>query len=150
MRCREIEHDAFIDALAAGVPDQAQRRVPRPGQPAGQRSRDFLHLGAREANHADSASPDRRRDRGDGVSRYLIFFHGQACRGRTGAGSATAGGSRMLFTSQYSTRPAGKKKKKMLNTNGMNFITLACTGSGGVGFMRVCSTIVMVIKIGST
>ena len=45
---------------------------------------------------------------------------------------------------------ADEKKKKMLNTNGMICITFACIGSGGVGFMRVCSTMVQVIRIGST
>ena len=42
-----------------------------------------------------------------------------------------------LFTSQYRTSPAGKKKKKMLNAIGMIFITFACTGSGGSGFNLV-------------
>src|ERR1051325_6874319 len=37
-------------------------------------------------------------------------------------------------------QPAGKKKKKMLKTNGMNFMTRAWTGSGGTGFILVCST----------
>ena len=40
---------------------------------------------------------------------------------------------RMLFTTQYSTRPAGKKKNITENTSGMIVMTLACTGSGGVG-----------------
>ena len=47
----------------------------------------------------------------------------------------------MLLTSQYSTRPAGKKRKNTLKTNGMNCITFACTGSGGSGLSRVCTNI---------
>ena len=42
----------------------------------------------------------------------------------------------MLLTSQYSTRPAGKKKKNTLNAIGMIFMTFACTGSGGSGLSQ--------------
>ncbi len=49
---------------------------------------------------------------------------------------------RMLFVSQYSTRPAGKKKNITENTSGMIHIILACIGSGGVGFSQVCSNVV--------
>ena len=38
------------------------------------------------------------------------------------------------LTTQYSTRPAGKKKNITPKISGMNIITLAWTGSGGVGF----------------
>ena len=55
---------------------------------------------------------------------------------------------RMLFVSQYSTRPAGKKKNITENTSGMIHIILACTGSGGVGFSQVCSRLVAVISSG--
>jgi hypothetical protein len=43
---------------------------------------------------------------------------------------------RMLFVSQYSTRPAGKKKNITEKASGMNHISLACIGSGGVGFSQ--------------
>ena len=39
-----------------------------------------------------------------------------------------------LFTSQYSTRPAGKNRKNTVKMIGMNCITFACMGSGGGGF----------------
>ena len=48
---------------------------------------------------------------------------------------------RMLFVSQYSTRPAGKKKNMTEKTSGMIHIILACTGSGGVGFSQVCNSV---------
>ncbi|MCY1251842.1 hypothetical protein D9M72_656950 [compost metagenome] len=54
----------------------------------------------------------------------------------------------MLFTTQYSTRPAGKKKNITENTSGMIIMTLACTGSGGVGFSLVCTNIDTAITIG--
>src|SRR5258708_14991289 len=73
MGCREIQHDTLVDTLASGVSNQAERGVPRLGQPAGQRLGNFPHFGAREANDADSPSPDRRGDPGNGVPRYLIF-----------------------------------------------------------------------------
>ena len=53
-----------------------------------------------------------------------------------------------LFTSQYSTRPAGKKKKNTLNAIGMIFITFACTGSGGTGLSRVWMIMVAPISTG--
>ena len=55
---------------------------------------------------------------------------------------------RMLFVSQYSTRPAGKKKNITLKISGMNHIILACIGSGGAGFSAVCSSELAVIKSG--
>src|SRR5688500_14036216 len=54
-----------------------------------------------------------------------------------------------LFTNQYSTSPAGKKKKNTLKTTGMIFITLACTGSGGSGLSRVCMIMVAPISKGN-
>ena len=57
---------------------------------------------------------------------------------------------RMLLTNQYSTSPEGKKKNMMPNANGMIIITLACTGSGGVGFIFVCTSIDTIISAGST
>ncbi len=41
---------------------------------------------------------------------------------------------RMLLTTQYNTRPAGKVANIMVNTNGSAIMILACIGSGGVGF----------------
>ena len=38
------------------------------------------------------------------------------------------------YGSQYSTRPAGKKKNITPKISGINIIRRACTGSGGVGF----------------
>ena len=55
---------------------------------------------------------------------------------------------RMLLVSQYSTRPAGKKKNITLNTSGMIHIILACIGSGGCGFSAVCSMLLTVISSG--
>ena len=55
---------------------------------------------------------------------------------------------RMLFVSQYSTRPAGKKKNITEKASGMIHIIRACTGSGGVGFSQVCSIVVPVIRSG--
>src|SRR4051812_17175689 len=55
---------------------------------------------------------------------------------------------RMLFVSQYSTRPAGKKKNITENTSGMIHIILACTGSGGVGLSQVCTRLDAVINSG--
>ena len=54
---------------------------------------------------------------------------------------------RTLFTSQYSTSPAGKKKKNTLKAIGMIFITFACTGSGGSGFSRVWMIMVAPIRM---
>ena len=45
----------------------------------------------------------------------------------------------MLLTSQYSTRPDGKKMNITENAIGMICITFACTGSEiGVGDSRTC------------
>ena len=55
---------------------------------------------------------------------------------------------RMLFVSQYSTRPAGKKKNITLKISGRNHIILACNGSGGAGFRAVCSSVLRVISTG--
>src|SRR3954471_14306141 len=55
---------------------------------------------------------------------------------------------RMLFVTQYSTRPAGKKKNITENASGMNHIILACTGSGGAGLSAVCSSVDSVITTG--
>ncbi len=54
----------------------------------------------------------------------------------------------MLFVSQYSTRPAGKKKNITEKTSGMIHIIRACTGSGGVGLSQVWSRLVPVIRSG--
>ena len=50
---------------------------------------------------------------------------------------------RMLFTTQYSTRPDGKKKNMTENISGIHIIILACIGSAGCGF----SLVVMNIEI---
>src|SRR5688572_11606030 len=55
-----------------------------------------------------------------------------------------------LLTSQYRTRPAGKKKKNMLKAIGMIFMILACTGSGGSGFRYVWKIMVAPMSMGST
>ena len=55
---------------------------------------------------------------------------------------------KMLFTSQYSTNPDGKKKKKTLKAMGILFINLACIGSGGVGFNQVWMNMVAPISTG--
>src|SRR5687768_1389644 len=41
---------------------------------------------------------------------------------------------RMLLVSQYSTSPEGKKKNITEKASGIIHISLACIGSGGVGF----------------
>src|SRR3982750_1993325 len=55
---------------------------------------------------------------------------------------------RMLFVSQYSTSPAGKKKNMTENTSGMIHIIFAWTGSGGVGLSQTWNTLVAVISKG--
>ena len=40
-----------------------------------------------------------------------------------------------LLTTQYKTRPDGKKKKVMEKTMGKNIIIFACIGSGGGGLI---------------
>ncbi len=47
----------------------------------------------------------------------------------------------MLLTTQYSTRPDGKKKNTTENAIGMNSIILACTGSVGCGLSLVVMNI---------
>ncbi len=54
----------------------------------------------------------------------------------------------VLLTHQYSTRPAGKKNIIPPKTSGMTIITLACTGSGGVGFSLICRNMVAIITAG--
>src|SRR5690554_3712155 len=46
-----------------------------------------------------------------------------------------------LLTTQYNTRPAGNHRKKMVNTTGINCITRACIGSGGVGLSFIWKNI---------
>ena len=53
-----------------------------------------------------------------------------------------------LFTTQYKTKPAGKKKNMTENTSGMYIITFAWIGSGGVGFSLVCTNMETAIMIG--
>src|SRR3954468_12302973 len=53
-----------------------------------------------------------------------------------------------LFVTQYSTRPAGKKKNITENASGINHIILACTGSGGAGFSAVWNSVDSVITTG--
>ena len=55
---------------------------------------------------------------------------------------------KMLLVSQYSTSPEGKKKNITLNASGMIHISLACIGSGGVGFNQVCNKVDKVISTG--
>ena len=58
-------------------------------------------------------------------------------------GLPTKAGTRYFYTRNDGLQP-------MLKTYGMYFITCACTGSGGTGFIFVCSTIVTVMRIGRT
>ena len=44
-----------------------------------------------------------------------------------------------LLTTQYKTKPAGKKKNMIENTIGIYNMTLAWIGSGGVGLSLVCT-----------
>lgn len=46
-----------------------------------------------------------------------------------------------LLTTQYNTKPAGKKKNITENKIGMYIITFAWIGSGGVGLSFVCTNI---------
>src|SRR5690606_1755962 len=55
---------------------------------------------------------------------------------------------RTLLTTQYSTRPAGNQRKKKVKMIGISFITLACMGSGGVGFRRIWMNMVAPMMIG--
>ena len=55
---------------------------------------------------------------------------------------------KMLLVNQYNTKPAGKKKNITLKAKGMIHISLACIGSGGVGFSHVCNRVVSVINSG--
>jgi hypothetical protein len=43
----------------------------------------------------------------------------------------------MLLTTQYKTNPDGKKKNITEKAIGMNIMSFACNGSGGVGFSFV-------------
>lgn len=54
----------------------------------------------------------------------------------------------VLLTHQYSTRPAGKKNIIPPNTSGMIIMTLACTGSGGVGLSLICRNMVAIMMAG--
>src|SRR5690606_6603010 len=55
---------------------------------------------------------------------------------------------RVLLTTQYSTRPDGKKNIMPPNTRGMIIMTLACMGSGGVGFSLICRNMVAIMRAG--
>src|SRR5471032_1783602 len=55
---------------------------------------------------------------------------------------------RQLFTTQYSTRPAGNHRKKKVKMIGIIFMTFACIGSGGVGFRRCWMNMVAPMMIG--
>src|SRR4051812_29747502 len=55
---------------------------------------------------------------------------------------------RMLFVSQYSTRPAGKKKNITEKASGMNHIMRAWTGSGGFAPSATWIRLVPVISSG--
>ena len=55
----------------------------------------------------------------------------------------------MLLTTQYKTNPDGKKKNITEKAIGMNVMSFACKGSGGVGFSFVWINIEMAIKIGN-
>ena len=54
----------------------------------------------------------------------------------------------VLLVIQYNTKPAGKKKNITENAIGMIHISLACKGSGGVGFNAVCMNVVKVMITG--
>src|SRR5688572_12168811 len=54
----------------------------------------------------------------------------------------------MLLTTQYSTRPEGKKKNITEKISGIHSIIFACSGSGGVGLSLVCTNIVAAITTG--
>ena len=53
-----------------------------------------------------------------------------------------------LLTTQYSTKPAGKKKNITEKTIGMIFIIFACIGSVGGGLRKVWANIVPAIISG--
>src|ERR1700712_2400170 len=55
---------------------------------------------------------------------------------------------RILFVSQYKTKPAGNTKNMTEKASGMIHIILAWTGSGGVGLSQVCKRLVSVISTG--
>src|SRR5712691_3608707 len=55
-----------------------------------------------------------------------------------------------LFTTQYNTRPAGKKRKNIVNTNGSAIITFFCIGSSGEGFSICWPAMVIPIIMGNT
>src|SRR5690606_15940115 len=54
----------------------------------------------------------------------------------------------MLFTHQYSTRPAGNMNIIPPNTSGMIIMIFAWVGSGGVGFSLICRNIVAIMIAG--
>src|SRR5581483_6920662 len=93
-----------------------------------------------------------RRDRQQSLLRQLCqreTFAGLACSSARVICHCCAM-DRILFTSQYRTRPEGKKKKKTLKATGMIFMTLAWTGSGGVEFIQLCTIIEMPMSTGRT
>src|SRR5690625_4386792 len=53
-----------------------------------------------------------------------------------------------LFTTQYKTKPAGKKNIIPPKTKGMIIMTRACRGSGGVGFSLICRNMVAIMMAG--
>ncbi|MNT38190.1 hypothetical protein D3C72_1743730 [compost metagenome] len=53
-----------------------------------------------------------------------------------------------MLTTQYNTRPAGKKKNITENATGMIFIIFACIGSAGGGLRKVCANMVIAISAG--
>ena len=55
-----------------------------------------------------------------------------------------------LLTREYSTSPAGKKKKKTLKAKGMICIILAWIGSAAGGLSLDCMNMEMPIKTGKT
>src|SRR5690606_32297483 len=54
----------------------------------------------------------------------------------------------MLFTHQYSTRPAGNRNIIPPNTSGMIIMIFAWVGSGGVGFSLICRNMVAIMMAG--
>ena len=55
---------------------------------------------------------------------------------------------KILLTTQYNTKPDGKKKNVKPNISGIYNIIFACIGSAGFGLSLVCTNMVIIIKIG--
>jgi hypothetical protein len=76
----ELNHQAFIDRLARGFAEAREFGAPRPWQPPYQCLSHMARLRSGDAHDADASAPGGGRYGGYGVARYLIAWHGQACR----------------------------------------------------------------------